>query len=91
MLIPYEKLSPEALDGLIEEFVTRDGTELSEMDRKTQQVFRGLQAQRLVIVFDPEEGSCNIVRPEDLNETLDANTMNDKQASEESIPNPTDD
>ncbi|MFC1812869.1 YheU family protein [Thermodesulfobacteriota bacterium] len=26
MIIPYEKSSPEALEGLIEEFVTRDGT-----------------------------------------------------------------
>ena len=27
MIIPYEKLSPEALKGLIEEFVTREGTD----------------------------------------------------------------
>ena len=26
-IIPYEKLSMEALEGLIEEFVTRDGTD----------------------------------------------------------------
>jgi len=27
MIIPYDKLSPEALQALIEEFVTRDGTD----------------------------------------------------------------
>ncbi len=27
IIIPYEKLSTESLEGLIEEFVTRDGTD----------------------------------------------------------------
>ena len=27
MIIPHEKLSPEALQAIIEEFVTRDGTD----------------------------------------------------------------
>jgi hypothetical protein len=30
--IPYKELSPEALKGLIEEFVTRDGTDYSESE-----------------------------------------------------------
>jgi len=27
MIVPYDKLSTEALEGLIEEFVTRNGTD----------------------------------------------------------------
>ncbi|MBW2654812.1 MAG: YheU family protein [Deltaproteobacteria bacterium] len=29
--IPYNQLSPEALQGVIEEFVTRDGTDYGEV------------------------------------------------------------
>lgn len=81
MLIPYEKLSQDALDGLIQEFVTRDGTEFSEVDRKIEQVYRGLQAERLVVVFDPEEGSCNIVRVEDLSK-LEAQALEQSAGDE---------
>ncbi len=30
MIVPHDKLSPDALDAVIEEFVSRDGTETSE-------------------------------------------------------------
>lgn len=30
--IPYDQLSPEALHGVIEEFVTRDGTDYGEVE-----------------------------------------------------------
>ncbi len=40
--IPYVQLSPEALHGVIEEFVTRDGTDYGEfevpLDTKISQV-----------------------------------------------------
>ncbi len=29
--VPYDQLSPEALQGVIEEFVTRDGTDYGEL------------------------------------------------------------
>lgn len=63
--IPYEQLSPEALRGLIEEFVTRDGTDYGAAERslesKISQV-RGLLARREArVVFDPETGTANIV------------------------------
>jgi len=37
MIIPYEKLSPEALDGLIEEFVTRPGTDTGYIKNTLEQ------------------------------------------------------
>ena len=63
--IPYEQLSPEALRGLIEEFVTRDGTDYGAAERslesKIAQV-RGLLARgEARVVFDPETGTANIV------------------------------
>lgn len=64
MLIPYDKLSPEALRGVIEEIVTRDGTELSDAEDKIRQVLRLLQQGKLVITYDPEIRTCNILTPE---------------------------
>ena len=56
--IHAQALSPEALEGLIEEFVTRDGTDygLEErtLDDKKAAVRRQLDRGEVVIVFDPE-------------------------------------
>ena len=63
--IPVERLSREALDGLIEEFVTRDGTDygLQEqtLEAKKGAVARQLARGEVVIVFDPESQTCNII------------------------------
>ncbi len=61
MVIPYEKLSPEALHGVIEEFVTRDGTDLDDADAKIAQVADQLRRGLVVITFDERTGTCNIV------------------------------
>ncbi len=61
MIIPPDQLSEEALQGLIEEFVTRDGTDLSNMEAKTARVIKMIERGRAVIHFDEEEGSCQIV------------------------------
>ncbi|WP_432798919.1 YheU family protein [Poriferisphaera sp. WC338] len=59
--IPTSSLSAEALRGVIEEFVTRDGTELGEMDVMYERVVRGLDSGRLKLVFDEVEESCTIL------------------------------
>ena len=63
--IPYEQLSPEALRGLIEEFVTRDGTDYGAAERslesKISQVRELLARGEARVVFDPETGTANIV------------------------------
>lgn len=65
MEIPVGRLSSEALDGLIEEFVTRDGTDYGEheqpLEQKKRAVARQLERREVVIVFDPESGTCNLV------------------------------
>jgi uncharacterized protein len=56
MIIPYKQLSPEALLGLIEDFVTRDGTDYGEQDFSLTQKVQQIQAQIIrgdvVVVFD---------------------------------------
>jgi len=63
--IPYTQLSPEALRGLIEEFVTRDGTDYGATERnlesKAAAVVLLLQRGEARVVFDPETGTANIV------------------------------
>ena len=68
--IPYQKLSPEALRGLIEEFVTREGTDSgytrSSLAHNIEQVREQLKAGQAVIVYDPATQTANIVQKEAL-------------------------
>ncbi len=65
LIIPFNELSPEALQGVIQEYVTRDGTDYGEseipLNTKALQVLNQLQAGKAVIVFDPKTETCNIV------------------------------
>lgn len=67
--IPYGQLSPEALQGVIEEFVTRDGTDYGEievpLETKVAQVLAQLKSRKAVIVFDQETETCNILSSDD--------------------------
>lgn len=67
--VPYDQLSPEALHGVIEEFVTRDGTDYGEieasLDTKISQVLRQLESKKAMIIFDPESETCTILRSDD--------------------------
>jgi uncharacterized protein YheU (UPF0270 family) len=67
--IPYDQLNPEALQGVIEEFVTLDGTDYGEievsLETKISQVLGQLKLGKAVIVFDQGTGTCNILRSSD--------------------------
>ncbi|MGH8521348.1 MAG: YheU family protein [Gammaproteobacteria bacterium] len=68
LIVPYDKLSPEALQGLIAEFVTRDGTDYGEREislrSKVAQVRRQLEAGKSVILYKTEDSSTAIVMKE---------------------------
>lgn len=63
--IPHRQLSPRALAGLIEEFVTRDGTDsgytAKTLAENVALVRRQLDAGEAVIVFDTRRQTWNIV------------------------------
>lgn len=65
MIIPQSALSAEALSGVIKEFVLREGTEYGatdvSLDTKVQQVQRQLDKGEVVVVFDQETESIDIV------------------------------
>ena len=67
--IPWEALSEQALLGVIEEFVTREGTEYGvrevDLTTKCEQVKRQLRAGQVKITWDAATGSCSIVPVED--------------------------
>jgi len=59
--IPPDRLSPDVLTALIEEFVTRHGTNLAEANAKSAQVRKQLQTGEIIIVYDEKTDSTNIV------------------------------
>ncbi len=64
MIIPHRRLSPDALRGVIEAFVTREGTDYGVQDvslaTKVFQVQQQLDAGTAVIVYDEHTASCTI-------------------------------
>lgn len=65
MIIPQSALSAETLSGVIKEFVLREGTEYGateiSLETKVKQVQRQLDRGEVVIVFDQESESIDIV------------------------------
>lgn len=59
--IPADRLSPETLRNVIEEYVTRDGTDLIDADKKVAQVLALLQRGEVGVWFDEETGTCNVL------------------------------
>ena len=62
--IPVYKLSPEALQGVIEEFISRDGTDYGEIEASRETLFRQvkdkLETGSAVMIFDDETETTNI-------------------------------
>ncbi|SFF96320.1 YheU family protein [Neptunomonas qingdaonensis] len=72
MIIPAEAISAEALEGLIEEFVTRDGTdygfEETSLAQRVAQIKRKLKSKEIVILFNEATEDVNLVLYEKLRE-----------------------
>ncbi len=60
LVIPIEELDQPTLRAVIEEFVTRDGTELSDSGTMIAAVEKQLRQGVAQIVFDRESESCTI-------------------------------
>ncbi len=65
VVIPFQELSPEVLEGIIQEFVLREGTEYGakeySLPEKVEHVRKQLEQGKAQIIFDPKEESCDIV------------------------------
>ena len=73
-VVPYDRLSPEALQRLIEEYVSRDGTDTgftkSGLQERVEQVMGQIRLGTLVIVFDERSQTVNIVSAQELKRSL---------------------
>jgi len=69
VIIPYKELSADALQGLIEEFITREGTDYGvnevSLEHKVAQVRRQLEKGEVVIVFDSSSESVSLLTRQD--------------------------
>ena len=65
MEIPHTELSAEALRAVIEEFITREGTDYGmqeySLEQKIEQVRGQLARGEVRIVFDPDSQTCNLL------------------------------
>lgn len=63
--IPASQLSPESLLGIIEEFITREGTDYGvedyTLEQKVEQIKNKLKDGSVVIAFDPVHESCTLL------------------------------
>lgn len=69
MLIPASLLETDTLTRLIEDFVTREGTDNGDetpLQTRVQRVRRALDKGEAVIVFDPESQQCQLALKRDV-------------------------
>lgn len=68
-VIPVSKLSPEALHGVIEEFISRGGTDYGEIEASPESNFRQVKHQLekglAVLVYDDESETTNMLLHDD--------------------------
>ena len=61
MRIPHRQLSPTALRAVVDDFVTRDGTDHSSVELRIELVLRQLDVGGAELHFEPETETCNIL------------------------------
>lgn len=60
MLIPHTLLSSKAIRAVVEECVTRDGTDHSSVEQRIENVLSQLDTGRAELHFDDETKTCSI-------------------------------
>lgn len=75
--IPLNELSADALQGVLEEYVSRDGTDYGELElslqQKTQRLLQQWQRKEVVLVFDNDTESTTFLNREEWQRILNAN------------------
>jgi uncharacterized protein len=74
IVVPPEQLSADALQGMIEEFIMREGTDYGEVElslaEKVEQIRAQLRKGLVVVAFDTITESCTIMTKEDVQRVL---------------------
>ncbi|UCL85651.1 YheU family protein [Pseudomonas sp. HS-18] len=69
MLIPYDLIEAYTLNNLLEDFVTREGTDNGDdtpLDVRVERARHALKRGEAVIVFDPESQQCQLMLKSEL-------------------------
>ena len=65
MEIPHSQLSDKALRAIIEEFVTREGSEYGPIEYsfvdKVDHVIQQLERGEVIVTFDAASQTCNLI------------------------------
>lgn len=65
VVVPLDRIKPETLRKMVEEFVTREWSDLADSDStfddKIEQVIQQLKDNKAQVVFDLTTETCNIV------------------------------
>ncbi|WP_185265622.1 YheU family protein [Halopseudomonas xiamenensis] len=82
MLIPHTLLDPETFLRLLEDFVTRDGTDNgydASLEQRVERLRRLIERGEVLIVFHPESGDTSLAHRRDVPAELlqDAGTGQD--------------
>ncbi|WP_206483224.1 YheU family protein [Thalassotalea sp. G2M2-11] len=71
MIIPYQSLTAETLNNIIEAFILREGTDYGEydvsLDDKITQIKQQLEQKKIVLVFSELHQTVNILPAEQFN------------------------
>ena len=70
VVVPYERIPEATLRRMIEEFVTRDGTDYGQtevpLETRVENVMHQLRKGKTLVVYDEESESANLVTREQL-------------------------
>ncbi|MDH1099589.1 YheU family protein [Pseudomonas mosselii] len=73
MLIPYDQLEAETLTRLIEDFVTRDGTDNGDdtpLETRVLRVRQALAKGQALILFDMDSQQCQLLAKHEVPQEL---------------------
>ncbi|MBT4760794.1 MAG: YheU family protein [Bdellovibrionaceae bacterium] len=63
--VPWQQIGKEALSGLVQEFVLREGTDYGQntysIDQKIEHVMSQLRSNKAKVVYDATSDSCSLV------------------------------
>ena len=64
MEIPHTQLADDVLRAVIEEYITREGTDYGDreytLDEKVKQIINQLRHRKVLINYDPDTGTCQL-------------------------------
>ncbi|GAB3463447.1 YheU family protein [Azotobacter salinestris] len=69
MLIPHHLLETDTLTRLIEDFVTREGTDNGDetpLETRVQRVRQALERGEALILFEPDSQQCQLMAKRDV-------------------------